>query len=125
MDKKKLKNLEQDDIKGFEEFIEGQLQDTSFLPKGAGGSSKKNESGFEHFTFLTNDAERLSKLKSLLSEKLPFSSKFDQSAKLIKDQKEEISLLRKNLFQLLDEQGSPYRKSLSEVFDSFFEPPKN
>lgn len=125
MDKKKLKNLEQEDIKGFEEFIEGQSQESSFLPKGAVGNSKKNEAGFEHFTFLTNDAERLSKLKSLLSEKLPFTAKFDQSAKLIKDQKEEISSLRKNLFQILDEPGSPYRKSLAEIFNSFFEPPKN
>lgn len=123
MDKKKLlKNLEQEDIKGFEEFIEGQPQETSFLPKGVAG--KKNEAGFEHFTFLTNDSERLTRLKSLLSDKLPFSAKYDQSAKLIKDQKEEIAALRKNLFQHLDEKGSSYRKSLNEIFDSYFEPPK-
>lgn len=125
MDKKKLiKSLEEDDIKGFEEFIEGQPADSSFLPRGVGGSNKKNEAGFEHFTFLTNDSERLMKLKLLLSEKLPFSSRFDQSAKLIKDQNDELNVLRKKLFESLDKEGSPYRKSLSEIFNSYFEPPK-
>ena len=71
MDKKKLKNLEEDDIKGFEEFIEGQPSESTFLPRGVGGN-KKNEVGFEHFTFLSNDAERLTRLKNLLGQKLPF-----------------------------------------------------
>lgn len=123
MDKKKLKNLEEDDIKGFEEFIEGQPTESTFLPRGVGGN-KKNEVGFEHFTFLSNDAERLTRLKNLLGQKLPFSSRFDQGGKLIKDQKDEISLLKKRLFSILDEEDSAYRKSISEIFDAFFEPPK-
>jgi hypothetical protein len=123
MDKKRLvKSLEPEDLKGFEEFIEGQPSETNFLPKGVGGSSKKNESGFEHFTFLTNDAERLTRLKVLLTEKLPFSSRFDQSDKLIKEQKEELVILKKRIFELSDLESSRYRKSLREVFDSFFGP---
>ena len=117
--------MEEEDIKGFEEFIEGQPADSSFLPRGVGGSNKKNEGGFEHFTFLTNDADRLTKLKLLLSEKLPFSTKFDQGPKLIKEQKDELILLKKKLFTALDPAGSPYRKSLAEIFNSYFEPPKN
>ena len=125
MDKKRLiKNLEPEDLKGFEEFIEGQPADTNFLPRGVGGSAKKNEAGFEHFTFLTNDATRLSKLKNLLSDRLPFSARFDQSGKLIQDQKAEIEVLRNKLFEVLDKSDSPYRKSLSEIFNMFFEPPK-
>lgn len=125
MDKKRLlKTLEPDDLKGFEEFIEGQSSDSSFLPKGVGGATKKNEAGFEHFTFLTNDAERLTKLKKLLSEKLPFSAKFDQSQKLIQEQKGEIDIIRKKLFEVCDQGDSAYKKSLREVFNSFFEPPK-
>ncbi|WP_408097056.1 hypothetical protein ACJVC5_18640 [Peredibacter sp. HCB2-198] len=124
MDKKRLiKSLEPEDLKGFEEFIEGQPSDTSFLPKGVGGA-KKEVAGFEHFTFLTNDSVRLTKLKFLLSEKLPFSSRFDQSGKLIQEQKEEIELLKKKMFEVCDKAGSPYRKSISEIFNSFFEPPK-
>lgn len=121
MDKKKLlKTLTPDDLKGFEEFIQDGPQETNFLPRGVGGSNKKNEVGFEHFTFLSNDAERLAKLKELLGEKLPFAGKFDQSAKLIKDQKEELEKLKLKLFLILDKPGSSYRKSLAEVFDAFF-----
>lgn len=126
MDKKKLvKSLEPEDLKGFEEFIEGQPAESSFLPRGVGGSSKKNEAGFEHFTFLTNDSVRLTKLKNLLSERLPFSSRFDQGPRLIKDQSDEIEILKKKIYELSDIEGSSYRKSLSEIFNSFFEPPKN
>lgn len=125
MDKKKiLKNLESEDLKGFEEFIEGQPSDGNFLPRGVGGGSKKNEAGFEHFTFLTNDSERLTNLKNLLSDRLPFSAKFDQGPKLIKDQRDEIDILKKKIFELSDREDSPMRKSLSEIFNSFFEPPK-
>ncbi|WPU64047.1 hypothetical protein [Peredibacter starrii] len=124
MDKKRLvKSLEPEDLKGFEEFIEGQPSDSNFLPKGVGGA-KKEVAGFEHFTFLTNDSVRLTKLKFLLSEKLPFSSRFDQSGKLIQEQKDEIELLKKKMFEVCDKAGSPYRKSISDVFNSFFEPPK-
>ena len=124
MDKKRLvKSLEPEDLKGFEEFIEGQPTDASFLPKGVGGA-KKEVAGFEHFTFLTNDSTRLTKLKFLLSEKLPFSARFDQSGKLIQEQKEEIELLKRKMFEVCDKAGSPYRKSVSEIFNSFFEPPK-
>lgn len=125
MDKKKLlKNLDAEDLKGFEEFIESQSTESHFLPRGVGGSSKKNESNFEHFTFLTNDSVRLTKLKNLLGERLPFSSRFDQAPKIIKDQKDEIEVLKKKLFELCDVEGSSYRKSIGEIFNSFFEPPK-
>jgi hypothetical protein len=125
MDKKRLlKSSDSEDLKGFEEFIEGQSSDASFLPKGVGGGSKKNEAGFEHFTFLTNDSDRLMKLTNLLNQKLPFSAKFDQSAKLIKEQKDEIELLKKRLLEVCEEKDSPYKKSLREIFNSFFEPPK-
>lgn len=126
MDKKRLiKPVESDDIKGFEEFIDGQSADGNFLPRGVGGSTKKDQAGFEHFTFLTTDADRLMKLKNLLTEKLPFSATFNQSDKLIQDQKNEINLLKTKLFEVLDTTNSPYRKSVEEIFDSFFKPPKS
>ena len=34
------------------------------------------------------------------------------------------SFLRKRLFEVLDKEGSTYRKSLSEIFNPYFEPPK-
>jgi hypothetical protein len=125
MDKKKLlKNNESDDIRGFEEFIESHLSESQFLPRAVGGNVKKNEAGFEHFTFLMNDSQRLNKLKNLVSTRLPFSAKFDQGPKLIKEQEEELEVLKVKLFELSQAQDSPYRKSLAEIFDSYFGPPK-
>lgn len=125
MDKKRLiKSLESEDVKGFEEFIEGYPNESLFLPKGVGGGSRKNESRLEHFTFLTNDAERLIRMKKMLSEKLPFSAKFDQSHKLIRDQRNEIEVLKQRLFDICDKDGSGHRKTIDEIFDGYFEPVK-
>lgn len=123
MDKKKSgKRTDENDIRGFEEFIQGQSKETHFLPRPGAGTKK--DISFEHFTFLTNDAERLVKLKDLLTEKLPFSAKFEQGNRLLDDQREEITQLKDKIFTISDCQDSPYRKSLGEIVDSFFAPPK-
>lgn len=125
MDKKKLiKNLPVDDLKGFEEFIEGEPNDSSFLPKPGIANSSKKEVSFEHFTFLTHDSERLLKLKNLIAEKIPFSAKFDQSSHLIILQNDSIIELKKKIFGFSEKENSAYQRSLSEIFNSFFDPPK-
>lgn len=125
MDKKKLiKSKDSEDLRGFEEFLEGQPDDSHFLPRGVGGSNKKNEANFEHFTFLSNDSTRLSRLKDLLSKKLPFSAKFDQGHKLLETQKLDLEVMKNKLFDILEKPGSPMKRSMSEIFDSFFGPPK-
>lgn len=125
MDKKQLiKSLPSEELKGFEEFIEGEPADTTFLPKPPGNSAKK-EVSFEHFTFLTNDGDRLSKLKVLVAEKIPFSSQFDQSHKIIKEQEDKIEITRAEIFRFSDQDNSPFRRSIGEIFNSFFDPPKN
>lgn len=118
MDKKKVKGLPED-LKGFEEFIEGQPTDSHFLPRGVGGGTKK-EVSFEHFTFLTNDGERLQNLKLLLSSKIPFSRKYEQGKKLMEEEMEEVRHLRSELFDIQNEKDSSYRKSLREIFSTFF-----
>lgn len=124
MDKKKfVKNSSSDDLKGFEEFIEGDSSDASFLPKPSGNAAKK-EVSFEHFTFLSNDAERMTRTKNLLTHKIPFAAKFEQGQKLLEDQMAEIKVLKTKLFGISDKDGSPYRRSLIDIFDSFFAPPK-
>ncbi|HXH29789.1 MAG TPA: hypothetical protein VNJ01_03145 [Bacteriovoracaceae bacterium] len=127
MDKKKLiRSLDQEDMKGFEEFIESQPNDTNFLPRGLGGSpNKKNDTSFEHLNFLTNDSERLLRIKNLLTQKLPFSSKFEQSAKLIDEQRAELQIIRQRLYEVCDQADSRYQKSLGEIFDGFFAAPKS
>lgn len=118
MDKKKPK-APPEDLRGFEEFIEEHSIDRPFLPRGVGGGTKK-EVSFEHFTFLTNDGERLHNLKSLLSSKIPFSRRYEQGKKIIDEQKEEIRHMRDQLFEIQDEKDSRYRKSLRDIFQSYF-----
>lgn len=122
MDKKKLlKVLPQEDLQGFQDFIEAQPKETNFLPK---TQTPKKESSFEHFEFLTTDAQRLLKIKNLLGSKLPFFKKFNQAQTLIRQQQAEITFIKNNLFMISDNKDSLYRKSLSDVFDNYFEPPK-
>lgn len=120
MDKKKFGKQPGEDLRGFEEFIEGE-SDRSFMGK---GHPSKKEVSFEHFTFLTNDSERLVKLKNLLADKLPFMSKFPQGSTILTDQKEDLENKKLELYNINDRKGSAYRKSLQEVFDIFFNPPK-
>lgn len=121
MDKKRLvKSLSPEELKGFEEFIDGEPSTSNFLPRG----NPKKETAYEHFTFLSNDATRLIKQKNLLMDKIPFASQYEQGDKLILDQQKEILLLKKSIFEICNRSQSAYRKSLKEVFDSFFEPPR-
>jgi hypothetical protein len=122
MDKKKKHLLEhQNELKGFEDFIkESPLNEGSSPGKIAAGGNKKNESNFENYTFLTNDAERIHKLNDLLKEKMDFMARFDQSERIIQRQKKDITEIKDKIFLISDREDSPYRKSLAEVFDTFF-----
>ncbi len=117
--KKKSSNLPKEDLKGFEEFIEdhqveGQIQ-----------RPLKNEGGFESYNFLEKDSHRLAKIKNLMSQKLPFMTSHDQSEALLHEQQIEIETLKIHLNNIFKHQSSGYRKSLSEIFDSFFGPTKS
>ena len=125
MDRKKKTNGSRiEENRGFEEFIQGQHEKVPFLPK-TSLNARKSENGFDHLTFLMNDSNRLMKLKLIFSEKLPFSLKFEQGKKISEIQKEEIEALRNGIFEISDKAGSPFRKSLSEVFNSFFHATKS
>ena len=123
MDKKKLiKDLPIEDLKGFEDFIDNQSSDDNFIPR---ANTSKKDVNFEHFTFIANDSNRLTKVKDLLADKIPFATKFEQGQKLINEQNAEIKLLRKNIFGICNRPNSGYRQSMGEIFDSFFGAPKN
>jgi hypothetical protein len=122
MDKKNvIKPLSPEELKGFEEFIEGHRKNDNFLPRPSVSGTKK-ETSFEHFTFLSTDAMRLARLNNLLNVKLPFAAKYDQGNVLIKEQLETINQLQNSLFNICDQPDSAYRKSAAEIFDSFFQP---
>jgi hypothetical protein len=119
--KKKLSPDQMEKLRGFEDLI----QETSspkdkIQGKGIVSNNKNNDTNFENYTFLMNDSERIHKLNDLFKEKLPFQSRFDQSDKIIEKQKNDIHELKEKIFSISDKSNSPYRKSLSEIFDSFF-----
>ena len=117
--KKKLGPLPKEELKGFEEFMEDKLDESS------NQRPIKNDSGFESYNFLEKDSKRLAKIKDLMSQKIPFLNQHDQSEKLITEQKTEIELIKNHLRDIFKQPHSGYRKSLREVFDSFFGPTKN
>lgn len=119
MDSKRQGKSFPDDLKGFEEFVEGQPKG-AFLPRSAGGNKK--ETNFENFTLIITDADRLGKLKTMLNEKLPFAAKFEQGQGLLKEQREEIQDLQKLIFEISNVKGSAYRRTLEDTFNSYFSP---
>ena len=120
MDNKRvLKNLPEDEVKGFEEFIEGQPDDSGFSSR-----NSKKDTSIEHFTFLTNDSMRLMKIKELVTEKMPFSHKHEQGQELVNGLEAEKVILKKNLFDFFKQSQSGYQKSVGEIFNSFFGPSK-
>lgn len=111
MDKKKPP---QDDLSGFEEFIQhSDAQHTGEITPG------KNVGG-ENLTFLLNDASRLKKLAELVASKAPMLRTYGQSEKLLQEQKEINSRMRNEIFKLQQGPTAPLMRSMSAVFDSFF-----
>jgi hypothetical protein len=120
MSKKKNQPVnEGDDFRGFKEFIESET-DKSFLYKKTHISDKKNDKGFEHLTFLTNDSIRIQKLKKLLTEKIPFSIKYNQSQTLTSLTEEQIKQMKSELFTLCEQEESHYRASLRKLFNNLY-----
>jgi hypothetical protein len=120
MTSKKDGKNEENDLRGFQEFIDSQKDEGHSAPRPASIGSRKKESNFNNLTFLTNDRSRLMRTKVLLNEKINFMSKFNQSEALLAHQESELIDLRQRIFEITDEPNSPYRKSMREIFDSFF-----
>ncbi len=115
MDKKKPhSNNQDDDLRGFHEFIEGQSDQNVTL------KAHKKDLTHEQVTFLTNDSLRLTKIKNLLTSKLPFATQYNQGEVLIKKAREEASITKQKLFNLFSRPDSGYQKSISAIFDSYF-----
>ncbi len=117
--KKNNNEVAGDDLRGFEEFIEGE-SDTSFLNRNI-----KKDKPIEHTTFINYDSSRLEKIRDLCTDKIPLAKKYEQGIKLLEIQDYETQLLKKKLVEIFNKPESAYRKSLREVFDSYFQPPKN
>ena len=118
MDKKKLLNPKNaDDLKGFEEFIDsvsdGPVQDKN--PKSVGG---------EALSFILNDNVRLKKLSRLVSDQLPLAKDHSQGERIIEHQRNLNRQLKNQLYSQLKEPDSTLQKSLTNLWDNFFNSPQ-
>lgn len=116
MDKKKLpRNGAQDDLKGFEDFLD-QVEET----RGTVETGPVKNVGGENYTFLENDHVRLKKIARLVADKLPVMREHSQGEKLIEHQRKRNNQLKAELFRQLGAPGSTLEKSMAGIFNSFF-----
>ncbi len=119
MDKKKTSRVQNtDDLKGFEEFIEHNSDEP-----GVGIDKSSKNVGGENFTFLINDSMRLKKIAELVADKVPILKKHNQGPKINQHQRNLNSQFKNELFKLLTQDKSPLHKSLTHMWDSFFQKP--
>ncbi len=113
MDKKKdIHHGQADDLKGFEEFID-------HLEPASSEKTPRHQNA-ESITFLLNDHVRLQKVAALLSDTLPVIQKYSQGEKIIANQLHQNAMLRDELFALLNSEQSPLHKTLSNLWNGFF-----
>lgn len=114
MDKKKLLNPKNaDDLKGFEDFLEG-------VTESSGPDKNPKSAGGEALSFILNDNTRLKKLSGLVSDQLPLAQHHSQGDRIIEHQRNLNRQLKHQLFAQLNPADSTLQKSLSEVWDRFF-----
>ena len=118
MSKKDLYKLGKNNLKGFEDFVINS-EDLN-LPFTNSSSKSPKEINHKGISLLENDNARLVKIKELIKHKLPMSSQYSQSLQIIREQKTLLQNLREEIFEFSEQENSPYKKSLSEIFDSFF-----
>jgi hypothetical protein len=111
MTKKKNDN----DLLGFEEFIESIDNGPSFVDR----ISLRKDSAPEFITFITNDLTRLKKIITLQGQRLPLYKKFPQSEQVVKDEQAMVNQLKSELIDLLKKEKSPMYKSFAEIYSAF------
>jgi hypothetical protein len=113
---KKSKKISSSEIKGFEDFVREMDIKIPTL------NDKKNqkESNYEGLTLLKNDETRLTKMKNLLTVKLPLADRYDQSSAILNEQTQQLEELKKELFLMSEKGESGFKKSLGEIIDEYF-----
>ncbi len=114
MDKKKLLNPKNtDDLKGFEEFIDG-------VSDGPAQDKNPRIVGGEALSFILNDNIRLKKISQLVSDQLPLAKDHSQGERIIEHQRNLNRQLKNQLHAILNAPDSTLQKSLSSIWDNFF-----
>ena len=117
------KNDENDDLVGFEEYINS-IGETSALDK-----NDKTDKSFtsirvsnpnEHLSFLGHDFERLKKTANLICDRLPQYEKYPQSEQLLQTEIHTLNKVKADLIETLKKDGSIFHHSLGSIINSFF-----
>lgn len=104
-----------DDLKGFEELFTEVNQKNRL-------KSKKREvnNSIENINFLKNNQKRLEKVIDLIDSKINNKQNFEQMQTYLDKQLEENRQHREELFRILNNKDSYFRKYMSEIFDFHF-----
>jgi hypothetical protein len=109
------KYTKDDDMVGFEDFIQHTQGDKVTRPK-----KKMNDGSFEFLTLLTDDQKRLDKISFLYQEKHVNLNKYSQDFSLqIKQEKFNHVLLRQ-IFQKINKPNSLFLKNMNRIFEQHF-----
>jgi hypothetical protein len=103
-----------DDLIGFQEFIEYKEKK---MPK----INKNASTGFELYSFIERDSQRLSKLLSLFEEKTFMLNTYPQDAKITLDLENEIILKKEALIKKFKNPTSQLNKNINDLLSNHFE----
>lgn len=74
----------------------------------------------ETINFIQLDQKRLMKIKNLITDKILRNKTDNQSESIIEEQYQHIQELKQEIFLISKKENSGFRKSMSELFDSFY-----
>jgi len=74
----------------------------------------------ETINFIQLDQKRLKKIKNLITDKILRNKTYNQSESIIEEQYQHIQELKQEIFLISKKENSGFRKSMSELFDSFY-----
>lgn len=103
-----------DDIIGFQDFLEGQEE------KRSQGNRRSDNSGHELLSFLEKENRRLELLTKLYSEKSEMMRQFPQEAAIIVDLESNLSKNKIALIDCFSNADSHLRRNLREIYNNHF-----
>ena len=80
----------------------------------------KSQDNYDLYNFLDHELNRLSKLESFFSKKLPNMQTHDQQGQLLDEQYELRDSLRNSLIEKFNENDSKFRIRFKQIFDQCF-----
>lgn len=110
-----MKNKKNDDLSGFEEFIEF----TKLIieeDKDGPSSGKDKQDSYDLFNFLDREVIRQKKWLSLFSERTPFLNEHPTGDQLIKEFRGHVQKLEDELTKLMINEKSPVHRNLKTLY---------